>query len=281
MTVYLNGEFVPKDQARVSPDDRGFLFADGVYEVLRAYNGRFFHAPAHWQRLARSLNEIRLTSTGKVDFQAIAEALLQRNNLLSGDAIVYVQVTRGAAPRNHAFPDPATPPTVYAYAAPFQPVPRKLEAGVAVVLTPEMRWSRCDIKSIALLGNVLAGQHAKDNGGEEALFVRGGAVTEGSRTNFAAVFDGQLVTHPQNNFILGGITLNAVLGLCRDLNIRVKESPIPAAELPRAEEAMLLGTTAEVTPVVQVDGKPVGNGQPGPVTRRLQGAFRELTVKGG
>jgi len=280
MIAYLNGQFLPKAEARVSADDRGFLFADGAYEVVRVYGGRIFQAAEHWMRLERSLRELRMSVPAGLSFPAVAEVLIEKNGLGQGDATIYLQVTRGAAPRLHTFPDASTPPTVYAFAAPFTAQPQKMTAGARVTMTPDQRWSRCDIKSISLLPNILAAQLAKERGAEEAILVRDGLVTEGSKTNFAAVYDGQLVTHPQNNHILGGITLNVILRLCRELNIRVKESGIIATELKAADEAMLFGTTAEVMPVVQVDDWKVGDGKPGPVTRRLQEAFRAAVARG-
>lgn len=276
MRVHFNGHLVVKEEVRVSPDDRGFLFADGVYEVVRAYRGRLFRAADHWRRLARSLAEVRIGGVGNVDFQAISEALLRENNLMDGDATVYVQVTRGTAPRQHVFPDAGVAPTVYAMATPFQPPVKKLTEGIPIVLVPDIRWMRCNIKSVALLPNVLAAQHAKERGADEALFVRDGCVTEGSRSNFAAVLEGRLVTHPQNHLILGGITLNVVLELCRTQGIPVSERPITEAELKSASEMMMLGTTTEVTPVVRVNDGHVGHGAPGPLTLKLQRAFRDM-----
>jgi D-alanine transaminase len=274
MIAYLNGQFLPRAEAKISADDRGFLFADGVYEVVRVYGGRIFEGAGHWKRLARSLDELKIAAPAGLDYQALATELIGRNGLRGAEATVYLQITRGAAPRLHVFPDPATPPTVYAFAAPFTPHPEKMTGGVRVILTADQRWSRCDIKSVSLLPNILAAQMAREHGAEEAVLIRDGLITEGSKTNFAAVFDGQLVTHPRNNFILGGVTLDLVLRLCRELGIRVKESGIVAADLKTAQEAMLFGTTAEVMPVIRVDDWMVGSGTPGPMTRRLQEAFR-------
>ena len=277
MLVHFNGRLVNRDEVRISPDDRGFLFADGVYEVVRAYRGRLFRAADHWRRLARSLGEVRI-GVGNVDFQAICESLLRENNLLAGDATVYLQVTRGPAPRQHAFPDAGVAPTVYACATPFQPATEKQSEGVRVILLPDIRWTRCDIKSLALLPNVLAAQQAKERGADEALFVRAGCVTEGSRTNFAAVLDSKFVTHPQNNLVLGGVTLNAVLDLCRKLGVPVSERPIKEAELKSTSEMMIIGTTTEITPVIRVEDWQVGEGVPGPLTLKLQRAFREMVT---
>jgi D-alanine transaminase len=277
MIVYFNDHFIPKKEVKISPDDRGFLFADGVYEVIRAYKGKLFKADAHLQRMERSLRELCMNGPDQAKFRDIAEQLIQDNQLENGEALVYLQVTRGAAPRKHAFPGNDTPSTVYVAASPFQPPQGEMEQGVKIILAPDLRWARCDIKSTALLPNVLANQQAKESGVAEAVFVRDGAITEGTHTNFFAVFDGQLVTYPKNNYILAGITRQVVLDLCRDLNIAVREFPTFERDLKKADELMLTSTTSEVTPVVQVDDWQVGDGKPGPITTMLQRAFRELT----
>jgi D-alanine transaminase len=276
MIAYFNNQFIPKEEVKISPDDRGFLFADGVYEVIRAYKGKLFKVDAHLQRMERSLRELGLDGPNEEKFRNIAEQLIQDNELENGEALVYIQVTRGVAPRRHAFPGNDTPSTVYVTATPFQPPHAEMKQGVKIILAPDIRWARCDIKSIALLPNVLANQQAKENDAAEAIFVRDGAITEGTHTNFCAVFDGELVTYPQNNYILAGITRSVVLDLCRELNIPGREFPIFERDLKDADELMLTGTTSAVTPVVQVEDWPVGDGRPGPMTTMLQRAFREL-----
>ncbi len=276
MIVYFNGQFLPKEDVRVSPDDRGFLFADGAYEVVRAYSGKLFRLAAHLRRLENSLRALRISAPDSDRLGEVAAQLVERNGLTQGDAALYMQVTRGVAPRKHAFPPDDTLPTVYLVASPFHAPPERWEHGVRIILVPDIRWSRCDIKSVALLPNVLASQQAKESGAYEAVFVREGTVTEGSHANFAAVFDGCLLTHPKTNHILPGITREIVLDLCRELDLPYSESPIREAKLGEASELMLLGTTTEIMPVVQVDDWQVGHGQPGPVTRALQQAFRAL-----
>lgn len=275
MLVYLNGEFVDHASARVSVDDRGFLFADGVYEVARVYDGRIFQMRPHLERLQHGLGELRIHA--QVDaIPDIAERLLDENELRNGDATVYVQVTRGAAPRAHAFPPPETPATVYVLAKPFRQHPATyFEDGVATITVPDTRWSRCDIKSIALLPNVLANQQAKDHGAFEALFVRDGAVIEGSHSNLFGVLDGRLITYSLCGYILGGITRKLIIDRAPELGIRVAEEPVKLAELDRVEELFLSGTTTEVMPISKVDNKLIGDGKPGPVTRRLQEAFQQ------
>jgi D-alanine transaminase len=273
-TVYFNGQLLPKDQVRISPDDRGFLFGDGIYEVVRSYQGKFFALGAHLDRLRYGLRE---TALDGVDLDGLAGALgelIRVNDLRQGDATVYLQVTRGAAPRTHHFPDPAVPPTVYAQAGRF--TPRGDPAvGVVTITVPDIRWTRCDIKTVQLLPNCMANQRARHAGAAEALFVRDGVVLEGSHTSVFCVLDGEVRTAPRTNYILPGITRAAVLDLCHHVGIAARETPVFDHELSRCTEMFLAGTTMEVMPIVRVDGAPVGNGTPGPVTRRLQALFCE------
>jgi D-alanine transaminase len=247
-----------------------------VYEVVRVYDGRLFRAVDHWRRLQNSLAALEIRDVAAADAAAISETLLERNNLRTGDALIYLQITRGVAPRKHPFPEPAVPPTVYGYAAPFAPPRDQWRDGIRTILAPDNRWARCDLKTVSLLPNVLANQRAHAAGAAEAIFVRDGIVMEGSHSNFAAVRDGTLITHPESNYILGGITRRAVLELCRGLQIPVREFPLAEHELSGIAEAMMLGTTTEVMPVVQINDRRIGDGRPGPVTRRLQDAFRKL-----
>ena len=278
MTAYYNGEFKPREEIRISPDDRGFLFGDGAYEVICAYNGKLFKAREHYDRLVRSLNELKIPLPDMAALSRVPETLLHENGLDVDWAVVYFQITRGAAPRSHPFPDENTPITVYAFAAPFDPPEEELEAGVRVVQVPDNRWLRCDIKSVNLLPNVLAAQAAKENGARDVLFVRDGAVTEGSYTSFGAVFDGTVVTYPDSHYILPGITRSAVLDLCAQLDIPVAKYPVQADEVYRADECMLWGTTTQVMPIVQVDDVTIGDGRPGPITRKLQKALLKMML---
>ena len=275
-TVYLNGDFVRQDEALVPALDRGFMFADGVYEVIRSYSGSLFQKEAHIDRLRRSLREIRMARKAADGIEEIFPELLERNGLSGSEALVYVQITRGAAPRTHQFPVPETAPTVYAHAVPFDPPFEQRDKGIPVILVPDTRWNRCDIKSIALLPNILARQMAEDAGAGEAIFIRDGNVTEGSASTFCAVFSGTVVTHPDSNVILPGITKKVVFDLCARTGIPVAERPFREDELRRAAEMMLLSTSREVMPVVSVDGMEVGDGSPGQLTRKIQAAFSEV-----
>ena len=277
MIVYFNGQLIPKEDVRISPDDRGFLFADGIYEVIASYSGRLFRPDAHFRRLERSLRELRIAVPDLQRLREVAERLIEVNDLRQGVAGIYIQITRGVAPRNHPFPPPGTPPTVYATAFPFELPRKEQERGVKVILVPDIRWARCDIKSVALLANVLTCQQAMENDAEEAVLVRDGVLTEGTRNSVCAVFGGRLVTYPKTNYILPGVTRDVVLELCGQLSIPFDEAPIYESRLKEADELMIVGTLSEIVPVVQVNDWQVGKGKPGPITRKLQQAFRDLT----
>jgi D-alanine transaminase len=275
MQVYLNGSYLDHANAVVPVDDRGFLFADGVYEVIRVYGGRAFLAEPHMTRLRTGLAALRIRGAAIDDLPAVFERLIEVNGV-TGDGTVYVQVTRGAAPRKHAFPSPDATPTVYAVAKPFkQHPPEYFTRGVAAITLGDTRWSRCDIKSISLLPNVLANQQAHEQGAFEALFIKDGVLIEGSHSNLFGVVDDTLVTYPESNYILAGITRKLVLDLARDLDIAAAEAPIYADRTADIQELFLSGTTTEIMPVTTLDGRPVGDGSVGPITKRVQDAYRE------
>lgn len=275
MQVYLNGQYIDHSEATVSVDDRGFLFADGVYEVARIYGGRLFLMEPHMERLRAGLAALRIRNADIDTLDDVASRLIEANDV-TGDGTLYIQVTRGVAPRKHAFPADGTRPTVYAVAKPFNNHPAKyFSDGVPAITVPDNRWTRCDIKSIALLPNVLANQAAHDAGAFEALFVKDGVVIEGSHSNLFAVLDDRLVTYPSGNYILTGITRNLVLELARELDIPCAEAPLYAERAGDVSELFLSGTTTEVMPITKLDGRPVGDGRVGPITQRLQAAFRQ------
>jgi len=278
--VYLRGEYLPADEAKVPVNDRGFLFADGVYEVTPAYRGRLFRWDQHLARMRRGLADIA------IDFDAaslreVKGELLARNGLTDVPvAYVYVQVSRGVAPRSHAFPDPPVAPTVYGFANQYhRPSMERWQQGFDAVTVPDQRWARCDIKAIALLPNVLAQQAAAAAGVTDAIFVRDGMALEGSHANLFAVFDGVLTTSPKSNYILHGVTRDFVIELARGLGIPVEERAFTLAELQAADEVFLSGTTTEVRPSVEVDGRKIGDGRVGPVARALFEEF--LATVGG
>jgi len=269
------GGFLPRAEVRVSPLDRGFMLADGVYEVIRSYQGRLFHADRHLSRLAQSLAATGIEFEDTRALGAVAAELIRRNGLDSTDATVYIQVTRGICPRSLLIPAEGLLPTVYADASKLTVQPEQAEQGIRAITVPDIRWQRCDIKSIALLPNVLARLEADRRGAEEALFVRDGLLTEGTHTSLFGVRAGAVFTHPLSGSILAGVTRSVVLELCAGLGIPSAEQAILAAGLAGLDELFLSCTTAEVLPVTAVNGMPVGSGTPGPVTRRLLAAFRE------
>lgn len=277
MICYLNGEFVPRSSARVPVEDRGFIFGDGVYEVWRVINGRLFETERHLARLERGLRELRITPPELVRpdvLLSVAERVLVESGLSEGEAALYVEVTRGAAPRAHAFPPGDTPPGVFVMANRVKPADELRERGAAAITVQDIRWLRCDIKTIQLLPNVLAKQAASERGAVEAIMVRDGVVTEGSHANLIAVFGGVLRTHPLNNFVLPGITRAVVLELARAQGIEVVERAFSQPELYEADELCIVGTTTDVMPIVRVDDRTIGAGVPGETTKRLSRALR-------
>jgi D-alanine transaminase len=272
--VYFDGRYVLKSQVMVSPDDRGFLLGDGVYEVAGAYDGRFVALDRHMDRLRHSLRESRIGESVADPLESVFTGLLERNGFAdAGKAMVYLQVTRGAAPRTHAFPKHPVRPTVYAYAAPF-PAVGDLSAGVSAITRPDLRWSRCDIKSISLLANVLANQEAKESGAFEAILIRDGVVLEGTHTSLFGIVNGEVRTAPLSNLILRGITRELVIELCRANDIPLRETALTEDELRHADELFVTGTTTEVVPIVAVDDTPVADGKPGPLTTRIADLYR-------
>jgi len=272
--VYLNGAYLPPEQAQVSVFDRGFVFADGVYEVIPAYGGRPFRLPQHLARLDNSLAGIRLTNPlAARDWQAVFTRLVEAGG--GGDQSVYLQVTRGPAERDHAFPKRITP-TVFAYSQPLKyPEAAQLAAGVSAITVPDIRWQRCDIKAIALLPNVLMRQQATEQGAAEAILLRDGHMTEGSASNIFLVLQGVLVTPPKGPFILPGVTRDLTLELARAHGLACEERAVTEAELRSADELMLSSSTKELLPITRLDGKPVGTGKPGPLHARLHALYQD------
>lgn len=275
MIVYFNGEYMEKEKALLSPDDRGFLFGDGIYEVARCYDGKFLQLDRHLARMRHGLSEIEIRGWEEIDFEDVSRTLLARNNLTE-QGLVYIQVTRGAAAsRTHAYPTVETPPTVYATAFPFA---QKADpnVGVSMITTPDLRWGRCDLKTVNLLANCMTQQRARENGAFDSILIRDGNAIESSSSSFFAVVDGQVRTAPRSNHILPSITREIVLELCSAAGIPHRETPVHEQQLASAEELFLAGTTLEILPIVRVDGNQVANGVPGEVTGQLRGLFREM-----
>ena len=273
--AYIEGQFVPLSEAKVSVTDRGFVFADGVYEVIAVYNGRAFKLEEHLARLATSANAIHLLlPVDDIELTKVIETGLDQSGFQ--EAQVYLQATRGAAPRSHAFPSEVQSNLVVTF-RPLHRIPDEIrQKGVSVITTEEIRWSRCDIKSIALLPNVLAKQKAVECGAFEAVWVtKEGVVYEGAASNIFVVRDGEVRTPPQGEKILSGITREVVLQCAQNLDLPVSETTLQIEELLQGEEVFLTSTTMEVMSVVDVDGKTIGNGTVGPITKQLNDALRQ------
>jgi len=272
---FVNGRFLPLEEATVSVEDRGFQFGDGVYEVIRTYHGRPFHLDAHLARLERSAKAIELPLPWNIQqWTAHVHEGIKRGGY--AESKVYLQLTRGAAPRDHSFPA-STKPTAVMTVREMRPMDPALQAsGVTVMTMDDWRWGRCDIKSVNLLPNVMARQKAKQAGAFEAVFVRNGLVTEGAVSNVMTVKAGHVLTAPEGEQILSGVTRTVMLDLIRKEGLPVEERFVALDEFLRADEIFLTGTTVEVLPVVGVDGQPIGSGKPGPVTQKLQAAFQRF-----
>jgi D-alanine transaminase len=275
MLILKNQEFLNRNEAVTDIEDRGYTFGDGVYEVIRIYNGTYFMMEEHMSRLQFSLRETGIPFD--VEKEKVEEKLMElmkQNNIQDG--AVYLQVTRGIAPRKHPYPADAVP-QLYAYPIPVSKPTEAQQNGVSLTLVEDLRWLRCDIKSLNLLYNVMAKQKAQEKGYFEALLYRSEKqITEGSSTNFFGVKDGKVITHPANNYILNGITRIAVKRLCDHLGIPFEESALSIADIAELDEAFIASTTADVVPVVKVDEQTIGSGEVGSVVRKIQKQFGEL-----
>jgi D-alanine transaminase len=276
--AHFNGKLTPLDQIWISPLDRGFIFGDGVYEVIPVYNGVALHAREHFERLQRSMDEIQLANPHSVD-----EWIRHTGELLAhhpGNQAVYIQVTRGAPQkRDHVIPKDLTP-TVFMMANPMStPSKEAVENGVACVTARDFRWEKCHIKSTSLLGNVLARQISVEAGATETIMFRDGMLTEASSSNVFIVADGTVAAPPRDNLILLGITYELAAKLAREGALKLEIRPIREAEVRAADEVWLTSSTKEVLAVTTLDGKPVGNGRPGPVFRRMHALYQDYKAK--
>jgi D-alanine transaminase len=272
-TCFLNGSFLPLAEARISPLDRGFLFGDGVYEVVPVHRGRPFRLRQHLERLERSLGEVRIHSTlTRVQWADITARLAREAR--APELLVYMQVTRGQEfGRNHLFPV-GVEPTTFAYASPYPaPAPATLANGIAGALLEDTRWSRCDIKSVALLANVLLRQEAQERGAAEAILVRDGRITEGSSSTVFIVREGRLVTPPNDHSVLPGTSRDAVLDLASGW-LPVDVRTFSVAELRSADEAWIASAGRGVLPLTRLDGQAIGSGRPGPAWQRMYGLWQ-------
>ena len=273
MTVYLNGQFLPLEDAKVSVLDRGFIYGDGVYELVPVYGRKPYRLPQHLARLQRSLDGIRLANPHTdAEWEAIIAGLIGR--MTFADQGVYLQVTRGAAKRDHAFPT-GVAPTVFMMSNPLVlPSREHVERGVAVVTAVDERWLHCDLKTISLLGNVLARQLAVDAGATETVLFRNGYLTEASASNVLLVRGGVIVAPPKDNQILPGITYDVAFELAREGGLPIEVRPVPKDEALAADEMWLSSSTKEVLAVTSLDGRPFAGGTPGPVFRKVHALFQ-------
>jgi D-alanine transaminase len=276
--VYVNGEFVPENEGKISIFDRGFLFADGVYEVTAVINGRLVDYDPHMQRLERSLNELRMGwPCSRYELKAMHLEMVKRNGLNEG--IIYMQVTRGAADRDFKFPKEAKPTLIAFTQAMSLADNPNARTGVKAISIPDIRWARRDIKTVMLLASVLGKQAAYEQGANEAWMVEDGFVTEGTSSNAYIVKDGKVITRGLSNDILAGCTRRSLFRLAKEHGIEIEERRFTMDEAYAADEAFLTSASQFVMPIVDIDGKRIGGGQPGPVVRKLRELFLEETGK--
>ncbi|MDP1538315.1 MAG: D-amino acid aminotransferase [Burkholderiales bacterium] len=273
--VYLNGEFMPIEEARIPVLDRGFIFGDGVYEVIPVYSKHPFRLPEHLRRLQYSLDKVRITNPhSDAEWARLAKEIIQRN--AGDDQSVYLQITRGVAKRDHAFPK-GVKPTVFMMSTPLvTPAPALVESGVACISAQDYRWLNCDIKSVSLLGNCLLRQLSADVDATETILFRDGRLTEASASNVFVVKDGVLLTPPKDNLVLPGITYDVVIEIARAREFQLEVRAVTEAEVRSADEIWITSSTKEVLAVTTFDGKPVGEGTPGPLFRRMHALYQQF-----
>lgn len=277
-TIYLNGNYLPDDQPCISPMDRGFIFGDGVYEVIPAYNGHLFRIDEHLRRLHDSLASVGITAPlSNSECLAMLNELVKRNG--GGNQSVYLQITRGVAARDHGFPADIRP-TVFAMSSPLKPLDEEVRRhGVSAIVLEDIRWKYCHIKSIALLPNILLRQQALDAGAVEAILVRDNNVTEGAASNLFIVRNGTLITPPKGPLLLPGITRDLVLELAQQAGIPCQEASIARAELQQADEVWLTSSTREIVPVTRLDNVAVGSGRPGPYWKKMIAIYQDYKLR--
>ena len=277
ITAYVNGQYVPLAEARVSPMDRGFLFGDGAYEVIPVHSRRAFRIDEHVARLANTLAAMRLANPhGAEEWKAIIGEIVARNPW--DDQSVYLQVTRGAdTKRNHAFPGPEVAPTVFLMSEPLvTPTAEQLATGVSAASAADIRWLRCDLKTVSMLANCLLRQHAIDKGCAETVLFRDSFLTEGAASSIFVCKDGVLLVPPKSHLMLPGITYDVVLELARRHGMAHEVREVLEAEVRSADELWMTSSTKEVLPITSLDGQPVGNGQPGPMGRQMYAWYQEF-----
>ncbi|QMU61636.1 MAG: D-amino acid aminotransferase [Gammaproteobacteria bacterium] len=272
--AFLNGEYLPLEDCRVSVLDRGFLFGDGIYELITVYQNKAFYLSQHMGRLQRSMAEIKVVSPySESDWLSLIEKLIQQSEC--DDLAIYIQVTRGVAPRDHVFPD-ATQATVFAMANPLPIVPSKyIENGVELITTNDTRWQRCDVKAISLLANILAKQEAAEADAVEAIMIRDDYALEGSSSNLFLVRDGIVYTHPKDNLILPGITRDFILELLEELGIECKQQRIPKDWLYSSDELWIASSTKELLAATKIDQRVIADGKPGKIWQKTYKLYQQ------
>ncbi len=270
---YLNGTFQPVNEARISPLDRGFIFGDGIYEVIPVYGGKLFRLDEHLKRLDDNLAAVRIKQPlSDIAWQSVLNEMVARNQPINGDEqSIYLQITRGIAERDHGFPDSHIEPTLFIMSSALKPLPTSIaEHGVTAITHEDIRWKNCHIKSTSLLGNILLRQHAYDEDAVEAILIRDGEVTEGAASNLFALIDDVLITPPKGPLLLPGITRDLILELAQQYNIPTCETFITPVQLINAEEVWLTSSTKEILPVTTLDGAAVGSGKPGKLWQQMR-----------
>ncbi|HSJ36692.1 MAG TPA: D-amino-acid transaminase [Planococcus sp. (in: firmicutes)] len=269
--ILHNDELIQEDELKISKEDRGYQFGDGIYEVIRVYGGNMYTTKEHIDRFYESAEKVRILMPYTKDvFHKLMYDLVERNEINNGQ--VYVQITRGSYVRQHQFPANSSP-VVVAYTKAVERPLELMKNGVRAKFIEDMRWLRCDIKSLNLLGNVMAKQEAHDNGCFEAVLHRGEIITEGSSSNMYGIKDNILYTHPATNLILDGITRRTILELCEGLSIKVQQTPMTKDQALQMDEFFMSSTTAEIIPLTEIDGSKIGDGTRGAVTEKIQKAF--------
>ncbi len=277
--VYLNGEFLPRNEARISPDDRGFIFADGVYEVIKYYKGIPFCMEEHLERLKNSLAQIYIPFKNIDDLKGIMSSLIKENELSNDEAGVYLQITRGSGRRIH-FLSAESEPTIYMFTFQLPTNTQNVNHGIQVLKEKDIRWQRCDIKSVSLLPNTMLFDKAYKKGAGETILIRDGFVTEATHSSVFGVVDGIVYTYPLSNNILPGITRKVVLDLCREEGIKVLEEAMSEDMLEYLDELFITGTGSEITPVVRINSMVINSGKPGKITKELQKLFYSKVLGG-
>ncbi|MFV1982166.1 MAG: D-amino acid aminotransferase [Thiohalomonadales bacterium] len=277
--VYLDGNFIPLDQAKVSVLDRGFIFGDAIYEVIPVFCGKLVRFEEHLTRLNNSLNSVKIKNPHSSEtWLSILQELIS-NNKSNTNLSIYLQITRGVAPRNHNFPDNITP-TVFIMANPLTSLEQSiLDNGVSVVTMDDIRWQYCQIKTTALIANILLRQQAAENNAVEALLIKDGFVTEGAASNVFITKNNIIYTPPKTNNVLPGVTRDLVVELATELKLDIREEPIPELLLDSADEIWLTSSTKDILPVTKINNRSIGNGKPGPLWNKLHLAFNDYKVK--